>query len=85
MGGGGGRQKEEKEKEREEGKGRGGKETNNEECAETKRRRVQREKGNHLIFFTIWKLPRESYSKYHCKKAIKHLGENMKVMPPPYR
>ena len=38
-------QKEEKEKEREEGKGRGGKETNNEECAETKRRRVQREKG----------------------------------------
>lgn len=44
-------------------------------------------KRNDPRFFTVWKLQRESYSRTYClkKKAIKYLGENMKVTLPPYR
>ena len=72
-------------KKREDGKAKDSEETSNKEWAETKKRRKWRETEKSPDIFTIWKLPRESYSKYLCKKAIKHLGENMKVRLPPYR
>lgn len=49
------------------------------------RSEVEREKEKSSATFHCLELTRRSYSKYHCKKAIKHLGENMKVTLPPYR
>lgn len=61
-------------------------ETKNKEWAKTKKKRKEeREKDKSSDIFHYLEVTRKSYSKYHCKKAIKHLGENMKVTLPPYR
>lgn len=79
-------QQEKSKTKREEVERRDSDETNNEGWAETKKKReVEREKEKSSDIFHYLEVTRKSYSKYHCKKAIKHLGESMKVTLPPYR
>lgn len=77
-------QQEEREK-KEQGEGRDSKDISIKEWAETKKRRKEREKEKLPDIFHYLEVTERKLFKLHCKKAIKHLGENMKVMLPPYR